>query len=348
MIRAQVGEIELGELLRTLEVNSKSAVVSVTTPRVRGRIHLHGGRIIYIHNVPGPHLGEYMVRMHYMSLEQIQELVARQDIENPGTPLGQLALQIGYIDKNELRLVLEAQVLEALAILLNQKEGEIVAETIPSDSSQVVLPDTFETGAFVMEATRRLDEWQRGRVKPEEVLRMATDPTKHSLSSNAWNLLELVDGLKRARSVALESELPEVEVYHLLHELKERGILEEADVRPDDPLVMVLAESSLLQRLLLYALERARYRVQLPHDIEVAKRTLQKERPHAILIQSDSPHDWVRQIRTSPGGRYTPIWVVSESSPRGFWVRVQRVQHIPLPFNEPELLEALSNVKRPV
>lgn len=343
-----MGQIELGELLRTLEVNSKSAVVSVITPRVKGRIHLHGGRLLYIHNTPGPHLGEYLVRMHFLSLEQIQELVARQDIENPGTPLGQLALQIGYIDKGELRQVLEAQVLEALAILLNQKEGEIIAEPIPSDSSQVVLPDTFETGAMVMEATRRLDEWHRGRVKPEAVLRIVSDPTKHSLNTNDWNLLELVDGLKRARSIALESELPEVEVYHLLHELKQRDILEEADIRPTDPLVLVMAESLLLRRLLLYALERARYRVQLPLEIETAKRTLQTERPHAILIQHDAPHDWVRQLRASPGGRYTPIWVVSEDPPRGFWVKLQRVQHIPQPFTEQDLKEALSNVKRPV
>ncbi|MER3557874.1 MAG: hypothetical protein C4302_08800, partial [Thermus sp.] len=71
-------------------------------------------------------------------------------------------------------------------------------------------------------------------------------------SPEAWALLELLDGVRRAKSVALLSGLPEEEVYHLLFELKSRGLLAESPLRPEDPLVLLWAESSLVRRLLLY------------------------------------------------------------------------------------------------
>ena len=83
MIRATLSELDLGELLRALEAARKSAVVSFRG-RIYGRVHLLGGRILYARTEPGPHLGEDMVG--HLTLEEVQELVERQDRENPGTP----------------------------------------------------------------------------------------------------------------------------------------------------------------------------------------------------------------------------------------------------------------------
>ena len=127
MIRATLSELDLGELLRALEAARKSAVVSFRG-RIYGRVHLLWGRILYARTEPGPHLGEYLVRLGHLTLEEVQELVERQDRENPGTPLGALALELGLIVEEELRDALTAQVLEALATLLGEKEVEVVAE----------------------------------------------------------------------------------------------------------------------------------------------------------------------------------------------------------------------------
>lgn len=115
MIRARLGEIELGDLLRTLEGGRKNAVIEPTCPKLTGRIHLREGKIAYIHTTPGPHLGEFLVRFDYLTLEQVQELVKYQQQENPGTPLGLLALQQKMLTESELTEVLRAQILDALA-----------------------------------------------------------------------------------------------------------------------------------------------------------------------------------------------------------------------------------------
>lgn len=347
MIRARLGEIELGDLLRTLEGGRRNAVISVSCPKLSGRIHVREGKIAYIQTQPGPHLGEYLVRFDYLTLEQVQALVKYQQQENPGTPLGLLALQQQLVTDDELSEVLRAQILEALATLLAQQEGELVAEPPPADVSQVLLPGATDTSAMLIEALRRLDEWRRGRVEPETVLRLAGDPTRHPLSPDAWTVLGVIDGIRRARSVALACDLPEEQVYHLLYELKSRGILSEAEVRPQDPLLLVLADSNLVRRLLLVTLERHRYRVMLPPDLDSARRILEHNQVQGALLEGADLTGKVRHLRATPGGRFIPIWLIAQEPPRGFWVRNARVAHIPKPFGEADLLEALSSIKRP-
>ncbi|MCS6868353.1 DUF4388 domain-containing protein [Thermus sp.] len=342
MIRATLEELDLGELLKALEANRRSAVVSFQG-RIYGRVHLLSGRIVYARTEPGPHLGEYLVRLGHLTLEEVQELVERQGRENPGTPLGALALELGLIAEEELKEALEAQVLEALATLLGEKEGEILAEPL-GEGSQVALPHTLDTGAALMEAARRLDEWRRGQVGPDEVLHLVEDPTRHPLTPEAWTVLELLDGVRRARSVALLSGLPEEEVYHLLHELKSRGLVRPSTLLLEDPLVMVLAESGVVRRLLLYLLEAHRFRVQLPRDLEMALRLLQ-ERPKAVILQGEKALEAARRIRAHPEGKLASLYLVSDTPP-GLLFRPLRILHLPKPLRAQEVLRALSPLRR--
>ncbi|MGC8905034.1 DUF4388 domain-containing protein [Thermus sp.] len=342
MIRATLEELDLGELLKALEAGRKNAVVSFQG-RVYGRVHLLSGRILYARTEPGPHLGEYLVRLGHLTLEEVQELVERQGRENPGTPLGALALELGLIGEEELREALTAQVLEALATLLGEREGEILAEPL-TEGSQVALPQTLDTGWALMEAARRLDEWRRGQVDPDEVLHLAEDPTRHPLSPEAWSVLELLDGVRRARSVALMSGLPEEEVYHLLHEMKSRGLLRPSTLLAEDPLVAVLAESGVVRRLLLYLLEAHRFRVLLAKDLEGLLRLL-KERPKGVILQGERALEAARRVRSTPEGRLASLYVVSETPP-GLLFRPLRVLHLPKPLRSQEVLRALAPLRK--
>jgi len=342
VIRATLEELDLGELLKALAANRKSAVVSFQG-RLYGRVHLLSGRILYARTEPGPHLGEYLVRLGHLSLEEVQALVERQGRENPGTPLGALALELGLIGEEELREALEAQVLEALATLLGEKEGEILAEPLV-EGSQVALPHTLDTDATLMEAARRLDEWRRGQVGPDEVFHLVEDPTRHPLTPEAWTVLEHLDGVRRARSVALLSGLPEEEVYHLLFELKSRGLIRPSTFLLEDPLVLVLAESGVVRRLLLYLLEAHRFRVLLARDVEMALRLL-KERPKGIVLQGEKALEMARRLRAHPEGKLASLYLVSDTPP-GLLFRPLRVLHLPKPLRAQEVLKALSPLRR--
>ncbi|GAB5601925.1 DUF4388 domain-containing protein [Thermus sp. FJN-A] len=342
MIRATLEEMDLGELLKALAANRKSAVVSFQG-RIYGRVHLLQGRILYARTEPGPHLGEYLVRLGHLSLEEVQELVERQGRENPGTPLGALALELGLIGEEELKEALEAQVLEALATLLGEKEGEVLAEPLV-EGSQVALPHTLDTDAALMEAARRLDEWRRGQVDPDAVFHLVEDPTRHPLTPEAWTVLELLDGVRRARSIALLSGLPEEAVYHLLYELKGRGLVRPSTLLLEDPLVLLLVESSVVRRLLLYLLEAHRFRVLLARDLESALRLL-KERPKGIVLQGEKALEMARRLRAHPEGKLASLYLVSDTPP-GLLFRPLRVLHLPKPLRAQEVLRALAPLRR--
>jgi CheY-like chemotaxis protein len=259
-----------------------------------------------------------------------------------------LALQQGLLEESALNLALTAQILDALASLLKQTEGEIVAEALPAESLQPSMAGVGDTSALLIEALRRLDEWTRGKVSPDAVLRLYGDPSRHALTSEARALLEQIDGIKRARSIAIESGWPEEQVYHLLYELQSRQILKEAEVQPDDPLILVLSDSSVTRRLLFVTLERNRYRVMLPPDFESTKRILEHTKPQGILLEVSDAAEHVRGLRDLPNARYVPIWVVSQQAPKGIWVKLTRIGHITKSFSEPELLETLAIIKRVV
>ncbi|WP_293172704.1 DUF4388 domain-containing protein [Oceanithermus sp.] len=348
MIKGTLKELDLGELLKALEAAKRSAVVTVKAREGWGRIHLNVGRMVYARTEPGPHLGEYLVRLGYITLKEVQDLVLLQRSENPGTPLGQLALSKKLITEQDLREALFSQVIEAIATMLGWQEGTFVAEGAGDDASQVPLPHTLETRAAVLEAARRLDEWHRGSVEPDEVLVLAGDPTRHSLPREAWQLLELADGAHRARSLAVEAGLPEEHAFHLLYELKSRGLLRPATVAPEDPLVLVWAESSLVRRLLFVLLERERFRTLIAPNAERMRRMMERKRPAAVLIEGDDLAGRARQVRQTSGGRFVPLWVISEQPPRGLWVRNLRVQHIRKPFEENDVLNALAPLRRSI
>jgi len=348
MIKGTVQELDLGELLKALEMAKRSAVITVKASSGWGRIHLNIGRTVYARTDPGPHLGEYLVRLGFMTLKEIQDLVLLQRNENPGTPLGQLALSKKLITEQDLREALFSQVIEAMATMLGWEDGSFTAEGYGNNASQVPLPHTLETRAAVLEAARRLDEWHRGSVEPDEVLVLAGDPTQHSLPREAWQLLELADGTHRARSMAVEAGLSEDYAYHLLYELKSRELLRPATVAPEDPLVLIWAESSLVRRLLFVLLERERYRTLIAPNPETALRMIERKRPSAILLEGHDLPSRVKAIRQSAAGRYVPIWVISEQPPRGLWVRSNRVQHIHKPFEEADVLYALAPIRRSI
>ncbi len=348
MIKGTLAELDLGELLKALEAAKRSAVITVKARAGTGRVYLNIGRMVYARTEPGPHLGEYLVRLGYLNVKEVQNLVQLQRSENPGTPLGQLALSRKLIDEHDLREALFYQVIEAIATMLSWSEGTFLAEGYGDNASQIPLPHTLETRSAVLEAARRLDEWQRGLVEPDEVLVLGGDPTRHSLPREAWQLLELADGAHRARSLAVEAGLAEEHAFHLLYELKSRGLLRPATVAPEDPLVLVWADSALVRRLLFVLLERERFRTLIAPNHELARRMIERKKPAAVLIEGEDVPARVRQLRQLDAAKYAPIWVISEQPPRGLWVRSSRVKHLPKPFEEADVLEALAPLRRSI
>jgi hypothetical protein len=87
----------------------------------------------------------------------------------------------------------------------------------------------LDTQALLMDAIRRIDEWQhfRGRIPGGEVFLRRREPRDPvSLEPDEERLLALVDGRRRVLDVAREAHLSEFDATRILYRLAEAGYLE--------------------------------------------------------------------------------------------------------------------------
>ena len=360
MIQGRLREVPLSDIFALIGGGRKAGVLTVTLDDREARVHFEDGRVLYARVEDGANLGEYLVRLELLAPEEVQALIARQIQENPHTPLGMMAVRSGIISDEDLRAALEAQVLDAITEMLvwsdNQRSRFVFKERGP-EASQVPTPVTLDAQSLLMEASRRLDEWRRGQVRPHMVLEAApgvrvtaTDtqglPAGGRLNVGQWELIHMVDGLRTAASIAAELDIPEGETYRRLYLLLEEGLLREATVRPEDPWVLVVSESQTIRRLTTLTLTRERYRVMIAPDLERARELLAVNRPNTILLDWPDPLEAARSLRAVKGRAHTPIVALVKEEPRtlGWRARFSGLRFVTKPYKDVDLLAAIAAV----
>jgi CheY-like chemotaxis protein len=354
VIQGRLREVPLEHILTLISGGRKSGVLIVVLDDREAKIHFEDGRVLYARIEDGANLGEYLVRLELLTPEDIQSLVGRQKRENPHTPLGMMAVRSGIINEKDLRAALEAQVLDAMVEIIIWAEiprSKFHFKERGSDASQVPTQHMLDPSALLMEATRRLDEWRRGQVKPQDVLEIAVDlqadPRTSKLTLGQWEMLYLLDGQRSAASIAAELNTPEGETYHQLYLLLEGKLLRHADVRPEDPWVLIVSESNTTRRLTTLTLTRERYRVMHATDLENAKNLLEQHRPNTVVLDWNNALEAVKTIRGKRN--LTPIIALVQTEPRvglGLFrnTSATNVRYLVKPYTEMQLIRAIGAV----
>lgn len=347
MIEGSLRNLPLTDVFQTIVASQKSGILTLVSGIQRARIYFEGGRIQYAHVTPGIHLGEVMVRMDMLTTREVQDLLYNQEPENPGTPLGLLAVRAGLIEQEDLSWALERQVLEVIVDVIAWRDGDFNFSDRSGFASQAPTEHTFDAMQILMEVVQRLDDYQEGAVAPATVFRRSGDPTKVEMPSGAWEVLAVVDGRRAARSVAAEVDMAERQVYHLLHVLEERGVIAPVPFEVDEPKVLVVSASSAMQRLLRLALQRARLQPVVVIDPEDALAKASAERPSAVVVDDRDGEGWafVRELRGLPGMTHVPVVVLSEEE-GGFFARLRRpkAHTLPKPFAELEFQQLVTGL----
>jgi hypothetical protein len=339
MIEGSLRNVPLSDVFQIVATGLKSGVLTVTDTDKRSRIYFEMGRIQYAHLTPGVHLGEILVRMELLTSYEVQDILRKQAEENPGTPLGLTAIDMGYVTQEELKKALESQITEVLTDLMLWRRGNFhFAEKSPM-ASQVPTDHTFDGMSLLIDVIRRIDEWKVGQVAPEDIFERLGDPTQQAMSEGGWEVLGHVNGRRSAASIAAELDLSEKHVFHLLFELQEMGVVRPTSFTIDEPLVLVVCYSSALQRLIRLSIQRAGLRPLLAETFREGLELLNKERPQAIVVDGLGGEEWdfVREIRKMPGRSHLPIVVLSFEPPQqGFFDRFRRPKATTLqkPFEE--------------
>ncbi|MBS3966076.1 MAG: DUF4388 domain-containing protein [Truepera sp.] len=339
----------MADVFQIIVSGHKSGVLTIARGESLARLYFERGRIQYAHLSPGTQLGEVLVRLELLTALEVQEVLLKQTHENAGTPLGLLAIELGLMSHDDLAQALKAQVLEVLSELLTWQTGNFAFAERSITATQVPTGHDFDAMELLFEVAQRLQQWGQGGVEPAAVFVKASDPTKVSLPKGGWEVLGYIDGRRSASSVAAELDLPEQQVYHILHELLTQGVIAVAPFAVEEPLVLIVSSSSALQRLLRLALRRARLRTILTAEADAARQLLLAERPHGLVVDDEQGEGWqfVRELRRLPGQAHLPVLVLTnERQGPGLLTRLRRPKAFTLskPFKEIEVQQRVTQM----
>jgi CheY-like chemotaxis protein len=349
VVEGSLRNVPLSDVVQIVTGGQKSGVLSVVSGRSRARVYLERGRIQVAHIEPGTHLGEILVRMDALSAREVQEILARQERENAGTPLGLMAVDAGLLEREVLQRALRRQAVEVLAELLAWRDGTFSFAERSVAASQVPTSGSYDAMALLMEADGLRREMDAGTAAPGAVYRRVGDPTEHELPPGAWELLPLLDGRRPARTIVADADLAEGEGFRLLKRLEESGVV--VEVTPEGPAtaVMVVSPSPALLRLIRLALQRVGLAPVLYETGEEALAAVDEVRPSVVVVDDREGEGWslVRRLRDGPGRGHLPALVLSDRSGAGGWwarLRRPRAEELARPFSELELQERVARL----
>ncbi len=356
-IPAIKGELTKGSVMdvcQLIATGQKSGILTVKQPYARARVHFEMGRVQFAHLVPGVHLGEVLVRMNLLTVQEVQRAARCEGYEGDinSSSLGLNALRLRLLDDAELQRALAAQMIEVFIELITWKSCTFSFEERSLLASQVLTTDSTDIMQLFMEITGRLGDWTTERVSEKAVFDKASDPTKLGLSEWDWEVLGYVDGSRSAASIAAEVELPERQVYHLLYKLEKAGAVRPDEAEAQPPSVLLFSADNLTGRLMRLALRRVALKTYFVQSTSPERGlvAVQERRPKALVLydggdaKGGAASAWplVRALRQHPGLKHLPAVVLSGDD-NGFMQRLRRPKATVLenPFTELELQQTV-------
>jgi len=228
---------ELAEIFQLLTTSRKEGTLTVSDGKRKKSIYFSrdGVTLLFEKDKRARSLGELLVDYGRISEEQLQE--ALEQHRSTGKRLGEVVQEMGLVSAQGIEDLIRTQIEEEIFDLLSWRGGtfqfrdepppEILADTEHSYTSLL-----FDPNSLLMEAARRMDEWERigELIRTErEVFRRVegVEPeVEEGMAGAGERVLPLVDATRTAAELLREARLPKFEVYSVLYQLYESGALE--------------------------------------------------------------------------------------------------------------------------
>lgn len=229
----------------------------------------HGSQSLSVHFVKGhifhgesgveeTHLGEIMVAQGLLSAADRDRAAAV--VLSAGKRMGSVLVEMGILDRDQLRDMLALHVREILLKVFSWSQGNFVFdERDQAPPVEYDLTLKLSTGEMILQAVRRLanqEAVRRGLGNLDRILVLSTDPLLRfqnvTLTPADGFLLSRVDGRTSALEILKLIPLPAEEVEQSLLGLLCTGLVEYLPLAPPEP---PLASEELRQEVLLASRE---------------------------------------------------------------------------------------------
>jgi len=225
----QVGSFGIADLFSALNMGQKTGVISFEQGSIVKEVYFEAGEIVFARsNDPAHRLGAILVERGLLTEAKLEEIL---NDASGGVRLGARLIQKGYIKARELYDAVRAQVQEIIYSIFPMTEGVFAfyeGDFLDEDLSQF----TLNTQNILMEGYRRLDEWgmMRERLPHDGVVIVAKQHAEaEGLDAHLGQVWQAVDGKRNVKQLMRKTGLGAFELYHALHELLRRGLIEAHD-----------------------------------------------------------------------------------------------------------------------
>jgi hypothetical protein len=232
-IEGPLKELSIHDVFQLLDLSRKTGTLRVVSElrQNAGTVYFEDGAVVGAAIRSNPHpLGRLLIRGGRLTEAALDGARARQAGGDPRR-LGEILLADGLVTPRELARVVRQQIEEVVFELVGWSEGYFAFEDGKQGDWPTEAETRIPTGALLMEAARRTDEWSRIEKKiahlgvVPKLAPVVDTGTPLDLLPGEWELLAVIDGERTVRDLAGVLGRPEFEVARTLFGLATAGII---------------------------------------------------------------------------------------------------------------------------
>lgn len=220
------------EILQFLGRGQMTGILSLRRDEEEVRVSFRDGHITGASSTARTvRIGEMLLYAGRISRQALDEALEAQE-SGGGSPrfLGDILIQRGLANEDDLRSFIELQVKEEVWDLFNWEEGSFRFEQSKVRKAGAI-EVKLDVEPLLLEGSRRLDEWQIIKSNiggGREVFRVNPElsgPPEADLDINTWQVLSLVNGRLSVDSIVRLSNFGKFDTYFALDSLLRAGII---------------------------------------------------------------------------------------------------------------------------
>ncbi len=224
----------LPELLQFLSTGKKTGILRLKSGEREVSLMINEGKII---NSSSMHrsrkLGEMLINRGFIPRSELDKLLHEQTSDSDEKLLGELLIDNNLVPPDIVKETFRLQLEEEIWELLGWKEGSFNFSYGKDKHFNNILVE-IDMEPFLLEGTRRLDEWNKitKNIKNDEVV-VTVNTTQVeefereiiTLSESEWRVLSLINGFYNVGSIILRSGLSKFETFRILNSFLVAGLV---------------------------------------------------------------------------------------------------------------------------
>uniref|UniRef100_A0A7C4YC60 Tetratricopeptide repeat protein n=1 Tax=candidate division WOR-3 bacterium TaxID=2052148 RepID=A0A7C4YC60_UNCW3 len=223
-IKGSLRAASLPDVIQMLSVGRKSGVLSVTNGEIFIFIYFENGKITGLDSVNRQYrIGELLIKNGSITEEQLENALMVQK-ENKDKLLGEILLEMKFIDENALKKAITEQVKEGLYNAFTWEDGYFSFE--PGESKvKKVGKISIDAQDLLLEAARIVDELSIMQLPSYSDILIKTSTDIEKLNEKEKEVFSIIDGKKSMENVLSDTKIDEFEAMKIIGRLIKNGYI---------------------------------------------------------------------------------------------------------------------------